>query len=348
MESVYITAVGCLIGIRFTLPGLYPTLIMHHKPKLLDQVRHKIRLKHYSIRTEQAYVDWIKRFILFHHKRHPATMGAPEVNAFLSYLAVERQVAASTQSQALSALVFLYREILGHDLGWLEGLERAKRPARLPVVFTRAEVRAVLAHLDGQLWLMASLLYGSGLRLMECVRLWVKDVDFGYRQIAVRDGKGQQDRITMLPKGAMEPLKHHLEKVKTLHEQDLADGFGEVYMPFALEHKYPHASREWSWRYVFPARQRSIDPRAGKERRHHSDEKILQRAVKRALREAHLIKPSSCHTFRHSFATHLLEAGYDIRTVQELLGHKDLRTTMVYTHVLNQGGKGVRSPLDMV
>jgi integron integrase len=319
---------------------------MNHKPKLLDIVRHKIRLKHYSICTEQAYIDWIKRFILFHDKRHPASMAAPEIRAFLSHLAVQRQVAASTQRQALSAIVFLYREILDRDVGWLGEMERAKKPERLPVVFSRSDVRAVLAHLDGQHWLMASLLYGAGLGLMECVRLRIKDVDFEYRQILVRDGKGQKDRVTMLPQSLAEPLKRHLEKVKVLHDQDLAQAFGEAFLPFALERKYANASREWGWQYVFPARRRSVDPRTGKERRHHLDEKTLQEAVKKAVRAAHITKPGSCHTFRHSFATHLLETGYDIRTVQELLGHKDVRTTMIYTHVLNQGGKGVRSPLD--
>jgi integron integrase len=321
---------------------------MYHKPKLLDLVRQKIRLKHYSIRTEQAYVDWIRRFILFQNKRHPASMGAPEIRAFLSHLALERKAAASTQRQALSAIIFLYREILDQEVGWLGEIEQAKRPERLPVVFSRAEVRAMLAHLDGQYWLMASLLYGAGLRLMECVRLRVKDVDFAYRQILVRDGKGQKDRVTTLPTTLLEPLKQHLEKVKDLHEQDLAEGFGDVYLPFALERKYTRASREWGWQYVFPARKRSIDPRTSKERRHHLDEKTLQDAVKRAVRAAIIVKPGSCHTLRHSFATHLIEAGYDIRTVQELLGHKDVRTTMIYTHVLNQGGKGVRSPLDTI
>jgi len=321
---------------------------MDHKPKLLDLVRQKIRLKHYSIRTERAYVDWIKRFILFHHKRHPASMAAPEVRAFLSHLAVEQKVAASTQRQALSAIVFLYREILDREVSWLGEVERAKQPERLPVVFSRAEVRAVLAHVNGQHWLMASLLYGAGLRLMECVRLCVKDVDYEYRQILVRDGKGQKDRVTMLPQSLAEPLKRHLEKVNILHQQDLTEDFGEVYLPFALERKYASASHEWGWQYVFPARKRSIDPRSGKERRHHLDEKTLQDAVKRAVRAAKIAKPGSCHTFRHSFATHLLESGYDIRTVQELLGHKDVRTTMIYTHVLNQSGKGVRSPLDSI
>ena len=319
---------------------------MDHKPKLLDLVRQKIRLKHYSIRTERAYVDWIKRFILFHHKRHPASMAAPEVRTFLSHLAVEQKVAASTQRQALSAIVFLYREILDREVGWLGEVERAKQPERLPVVFSRAEVRAVLAHVDGQHWLMASLLYGAGLHLMECVRLRIKDVDYEYRQILVRDGKGQKDRVTMLPQSLAEPLKRHLEKVNILHQQDMTEGFGEVYLPFALERKYAGASHEWGWQYAFPARKRSIDPRSGKERRHHIDEKTLQDAIKRAVRAAKIAKPGSCRTFRHSFATHLLESGYDIRTVQELLGHKDVRTTMIYTHVLNQGGKGVRSPLD--
>jgi integron integrase len=275
-------------------------------------------------------------------------MGAPEVRAFLSHLAMERHVAATTQRQALSAIVFLYQEILARDLGWLEDIERAKKPERLPVVFSRAEVRAVLARLDGQAWLMASLLYGAGLRLMECVRLRVKDVDFGYRLILVRDGKGQKDRATMLPQMVMEPLRVPLQKVKTLHKQDLAAGFGEVYLPFALERKHPDASREWGWQYVFPAHRWSADPRTGKERRHHVDEKMLQRGVNRVIREARITKPRSCHTFRHSFATQLLDAGYDIRTVQELLGHKDVRTTMIYTHVLNRGGKGVRSPLDLM
>jgi integron integrase len=326
--------------------ALYGRNSMGHKPKLLALVRQKIRVKHYSIRTERAYVDWIKRFILFHHKRHPASMATPEVRAFLSHLAVQHKVAASTQRQALSAIVFLYREILDREVGWLGEVERAKQPERLPVVFSRAEVRVVLAHVDGQHWLMASLLYGAGLRLMECVRLRVKDVDYEYRHILVRDGKGQKDRVTMLPQSLTEPLKRHLEKVNILHQQDLTEGFGEVYLPFALERKCASASHEWGWQYVFPARKRSIDPRSGRERRHHIDEKTLQDAVKRAVRAAKIAKPGSCHTFRHSFATHLLESGYDICTVQELLGHKDVRTTMIYTHVLNQGGKGVRSPLD--
>jgi integron integrase len=316
------------------------------KTKLLDQVRETIRRKHYSIRTETTYIDWIRRYILFHRKRHPAEMGAPEMEQFLNHLAVEKRVAASTQNQALSALVFLYREVLRQEFEWLDNLERAKKPVRLPVVLTESEARHVLAHLDGRNWLMASLLYGAGLRLMECVRLRVKDVDFEYRQITVRDGKGQKDRVTMLPESSAELLKHHLEKIRVLHEQDLAAGYGKVYLPFALERKYKNAERQWGWQYVFPAAKRSVDPRSGKERRHHVDEKSLQRAVKAAVQRARITKPATCHTFRHSFATHLLQKGQDIRTVQELLGHKDVSTTMIYTHVLNRGGRGVRSPLD--
>lgn len=318
----------------------------HNPPRLLDQVREAIRLRHYSIRTEQAYTDWIKRFILFHGKRHPREMGAAEVERFLTHLAVEGRVAASTQNQALSALLFLYREVLKVDLPWLGEMTRAKRPGRLPVVLTVEEVRRVLARIDGQQGLMADLLYGAGLRLLECVRLRVKDLDFEMRQITVRDGKGEKDRVTMLPQSVLEPLRAHLEKVKVLHAHDLEEGFGEVYLPYALDRKSPDASREWGWQYVFPAAGRSVDPRSGKERRHHVDEQTLQRAMKKAVRAAGLTKPASCHTLRHSFATHLLQSGYDIRTVQELLGHQDVATTMIYTHVLNRGGRGVISPLD--
>jgi integron integrase len=273
-------------------------------------------------------------------------MGAREMEQFLNHLAVDKKVAASTQNQALSALVFLYREVLKQDFEWMDNLERAKKPSRLPVVLTESEVRDILAHLDGRNWLMASLLYGDGLRLMECIRLRVKDVDFHYRQITVRDGKGNKDRVTMLPESSADVLRLHLQKVRSLHEQDLALGHGDVYIPFALERKYKTASRQWCWQYVFPAARRSLDPRSGKERRHHVDEKTLQRAVKSAVRAARISKPATCHTFRHSFATHLLQSGHDIRTVQELLGHKDVSTTMVYTHVLNRGGRGVKSPLD--
>ena len=317
-----------------------------HPPRLLEQVREAILLRHYSIRTEQAYTDWIKRFILFHGKRHPREMGAAEVERFLTHLAEEGRVAASTQNQALSALLFLYREVLKVDLPWLGEMTRAKRPGRLPVVLTVEEVRRVLARIDGQQGLMADLLYGAGLRLLECVRLRVKDLDFEMRQITVRDGKGEKDRMTMLPQSVLEPLRAHLEKVKVLHAHDLEEGFGEVYLPYALDRKYPDASREWGWQYAFPAAGRSVDPRSGKERRHHVDEQTLQRAMKKAVRAAGLTKPASCHTLRHSFATHLLQSGYDIRTVQELLGHQDVATTMIYTHVLNRGGSGVISPLD--
>lgn len=327
-------------------PSTSPAAATPTKPKLLDQVRQTIRRKHYSLRTEQTYVDWIKRYIFFHNKRHPAEMGAREMEEFLNHLAVEKKVAASTQNQALSALVFLYREVLRQQFEWMDNLERAKRPARVPVVLTETEVKRLLAHLDGQNWLMASLLYGSGLRLMECVRLRVKDVDFEYRQITVRDGKGNKDRVTMLPDTCVEILKRHLEKVKNLHEEDLGDGFGEVYLPFALERKYKNYGKQWGWQYVFPGVNRSVDPLSRKIRRHHLDEKVLQRAVGNAARKARIMKPATCHTLRHSFATHLLMNGQDIRTVQELLGHKDVSTTMVYTHVLNRGGRGVRSPLD--
>lgn len=316
------------------------------KPKLLDQVRDAIRVRHYSMRTEEAYVYWIKRFIFYHEKRHPLHMGEQEVSKFLSHLAVEGKVSASTQNQALSALLFLYQEVLKQELGWINNVKRAKKPSHLPVVFTKEEAKAVLLRLEGTKWLMASLLYGAGLRLMECLGLRVKDIDFSYNQITVRDGKGGKDRLTMLPGSLQEPLKKHLEKVRILHEQDLKEGFGKVYLPFALAKKYPNAEREFAWQYVFPASNRSIDPRSGIERRHHIYETVLQKAVKAAVRAAGINKPASCHTFRHSFATHLLEDGYDIRTVQELLGHKDVSTTMIYTHVLNKGGKGVRSPLD--
>lgn len=328
-------------------PSPSPAATLPTKPKLLEQVRQTIRRKHYSLRTEQTYVDWIKRYIFFHNKRHPAEMGAREMEEFLNHLAVEKKVAASTQNQALSALVFLYREVLRQQFDWMDNLERAKRPARVPIVLTETEVKRLLAHLDGQNWLMASLLYGSGLRLMECVRLRVKDVDFEYRQITVRDGKGNKDRVTMLPDTCLEMLKRHLEKVKNLHEEDLSDGFGDVYMPFALERKYKNYGKQWGWQYVFPAVNRSVDPLSRKIRRHHVDEKVLQRAVGNAARKARIMKPATCHTLRHSFATHLLMNGQDIRTVQELLGHKDVSTTMVYTHVLNRGGRGVRSPLDL-
>jgi integron integrase len=319
---------------------------MESKTKLLDQMRLVLRLKHMSIRTEDTYVHWVRRFILFHHKRHPQDMGATEIRAFLSHLAVHAQVAASTQNVALNALVFLYRHVLKQAFPELEEIERAKRPGRIPVVFTREEVSRVLAHLQGTPRLMASLLYGAGLRVMECARLRVKDCGFAYQQITIHDGKGAQDRVTVLPQALIGPMQRHLTKVKALYEDDLTEGYGAVYLPYAFERKDAGATTSWEWQYVFPASQRSIDPRSGKERRHHLSESMLQKAVKRAIRQADIPKRGSCHTFRHSFATHLLEDGYDIRTVQELLGHKDVSTTMIYTHVLQRGGRGVRSPLD--
>ncbi len=320
----------------------------HGTPQLLEQVRTAIRLKHYSLRTEESYVQWIRRFILFHAKRHPRDMGAEEITRYLSHLARVRHVSASTQNQALNAILFLYREILKVQLPWINNIDRAKRPARLPVVFTQSEVRALLAQLEGTPWLMLSLIYGAGLRLSECLRLRVKDVDFNYRQLLIRDGKGQKDRVTMLPGALIEPLRTHLVRVNRLHERDLQEGFGSVYLPFALERKYPNANREWGWQYVFLSYKRSIDPRSSVERRHHVSESVVQKSLKSAIRAAGIIKPGNVHTLRHSFATHLLEAGYDIRTVQELLGHSDVRTTMIYTHVLNKGGKGVHSPLDRI
>ncbi|QJD31466.1 integron integrase [Methylococcus geothermalis] len=327
---------------------LTPSAPSPRPPKLLDQVRNKIRLKHYSLRTEQAYVDWARRYIFFHGKRHPAEMGAAEVEAFLTHLAVEGRVAASTQNQARAALLFLYREVLQQELPWLEGVEAAKESRRIPVVLTHGEVNALLDRLQGVHGLIGRLLYGTGMRLMEAMRLRVKDIEFERREIIIRDGKGFKDRVTMLPAVLIEPLEMHLQAVKRQHEDDLKAGFGSVYLPFALERKYPNAGKEWGWQYVFPATQVSVDPRSGAMRRHHLDEKCIQRAMKQAVRDTGLAKPATPHTLRHSFATHLLQAGYDIRTVQELLGHKDVSTTMIYTHVLNRGGQGVVSPLDRI
>ena len=317
-------------------------------PRLLDQVRQAIRFKHYSLKTEKSYVHYIRDFILFHQKRHPRDMGASEIRAYLSHLAVNQNVAASTQNVALSALLFLYRHVLEIELPYIGEIERAKKPQRLPVVFTRSEVKAILAHLDGIHHLLVSLLYGSGLRLSEGLQLRVKDVDFEYGQITVRNGKGAKDRMTMLPQSLIEPLQQQLEKTRAIHQLDLSLGYGTVYLPYALERKYPNANREWKWQYAFPSWKRSVDPRSQVVRRHHLHERSLQRAVKQAIQQANISKHGGCHTFRHSFATHLLEDGYDIRTVQELLGHKDVQTTMIYTHVLNRGGRGVRSPLDIV
>jgi integron integrase len=316
------------------------------KPKLLEQLRQQIRVRNYSIRTETVYAEWAKRYIRFHRYRHPAEMGAAEIEAFLTHLAVKRDVSASTQNQALAALLFLYKEVLKLDLPWLQGIVRAKKPKHLPVVLTRAEVEALLAQLQGVSWIVANLLYGSGLRLLEALRLRVKDVDFARREILVRDGKGQKDRVTMLPMRIVEPLRLHLDKVRRLHCSDLAEGFGEANLPFALARKYPNAAKEWGWQFVFPSLNRSRDPRGQGIFRHHLHEKTIQRAVREAARRAGSIKHATPHSLRHSFATHLLEAGQDIRTVQELLGHADVKTTMIYTHVLNRGGLAVLSPLD--
>jgi len=316
------------------------------KPRLRDVFREAIRRRNYSRRTEDTYWFWIRWFIFHHRKRHPAEMGAREVEAFLSWLATERNVAAATQNQALSALLFLYKQVLGQDLPWFTDMVRAKRPVRRPVVLTVSETQRLLANLTGVKWLMASLLYGAGLRQIECLTLRVKDVDFAYRQITIRDGKGGKDRVTMLPEQVVQPLQAHLGRVRALHNADLAAGLGEVSLPRALARKYPRAGCEWGWQFVFPSKNRSADPESGVIRRHHVYPDTLQRAVKEAARAAAIAKPVSCHTLRHSFATHLLEAGQDIRTVQELLGHADVSTTMVYTHVLNKGGRGVTSPLD--
>jgi integron integrase len=316
------------------------------RPRLLDRVREALRTRHYSHRTEKAYIHWIKRDIFFHGKRHPAQMGAAEVTEFLTSLAIRDRVAASTQNQALSALLFLYRQVLDVELPWLDDVVRAKRPQRLPVVLTRAEVRAVLERLDGVPRLMAFLLYGAGLRLLECCRLRVKDVDLETNQIVVRDGKGKRDRVTMLPAAVKLDLIRHIDRVRQQHEQDLLRGAGWVELPSALGRKYPNAGRGWGWQWVFPATRPYLEPLTGQRRRHHLHESVLQRAVKDAVRAAAIPKPASCHSFRHSFATHLLEDGQDIRTVQELLGHQDVSTTMIYTHVLNRGPAGVRSPAD--
>ena len=316
------------------------------KPRLLDEVRGRLRVKHYSTRTEAIYVGWIKRFIVANGKRHPRDMGAVDVERFLTTLAVQGEVAASTQNQALSALLFLYREVLAIQLPWMEDVVRAKRPRRLPTVLSHEEIRALLAQLDGRPWLLVSVLYGTGMRLMECLRLRVKDVDFARNEIIVRDGKGGKDRRTVLPKSLVEPLQREVERARVLHAEDLRAGLGAVWLPHALARKYPNAPCEFGWQYVFPSVRRSVDSRDGVERRHHYDDGMLSRALKRARLQAGIDKPLSAHTLRHSFATHMIEAGYDIRTVQELLGHKDVATTQIYTHVLNRGAGGVLSPLD--
>jgi integron integrase len=319
---------------------------MDAKPKLLDVVRTRIRAKRYSYRTEEQYVDWIRRFILFSGKRHPAEMSAPEVARYLTHLAVERKVSASTQNQALAAILFLYRQVLEVNLPWLDNVVRARAPQHVPVVLSRKEVQALLAQLDGVFHLVGQLLYGSGLRLMEAARLRVKDVDFEYSQIVVRDGKGQKDRVTILPDGAATALHAHLKNVRVQHLHALQHGYGGVDLPHALAQKYRRAHLDWGWQYVFPAARPSLDPRSGSLRRHHIHERGVQRAVRDAARRIGIDKPVGPHTLRHCFATHLLERGYDIRTVQELMGHADVRTTQIYTHVMKKGAGAVKSPLD--
>ncbi|MEO9001784.1 MAG: integron integrase [Rhodanobacter sp.] len=326
--------------------GINRTVDVARAPRLFDEVRRVLRLKHYSVRTEAIYVQWIRRFILANGKRHPRDMGESEVQGFLSKLAVEGKVSAATQNQALAAVLFLYKQVLGIELAWMEGVIRAKSPQRVPMVLSREEVTNVLGRMDGRPWLLASLLYGTGMRLMEVLRLRIKDLDFGRREITVRDGKGGKDRRTMLPQSLREPLQREVQRARLLHEADLREGFGAVWLPYALARKYPNAPRETGWQYVFPSPRRARDPRDGVERRHHFDDGLLSRALKKGCRQAGVMKPVSAHTLRHSFATHLLEAGQDIRTIQELLGHKDVATTQIYTHVLNRGGHDVLSPLD--
>ena len=316
------------------------------KPRLIDQTRNVLRLHHYSIRTEENYIQWIKRYIFFHNKRHPKEMGEKEVGAFLTHLAVDKHVSASTQNQALSAILFLYKRVLNIELDWLDNVVRAKRPKHLPVVLTKTEVRNVLENITGTNQLVAKLLYGTGMRLMEALRLRVQDIDFEQFQIIVRSGKGNKDRVTTLPEALVEPLKKQIAHARIIHQGDLAEGFGRVYLPFALDRKYPNAGLEFGWQYCFPSNNRSTNPRTSLVGRHHLHEKNISRAIRNACRHVGIYKRVSSHTMRHSFATHLIENGYDIRTVQELLGHKDVKTTMIYTHVLNKGGRGVRSPLD--
>lgn len=318
------------------------------EPRLLDRVRREIRVRHYSIRTEGSYVDWIKRFIIFHGKRHPSELGAAEVMSFLSYLAVERHVAPSTQAQAKSAILFLYRVVLNTALPWLDEVVAATNPRRLPVVLTVPEVRSVLEQLNGSVGLVCALLYGTGMRLIEGLRIRVKDVEFSRREILVRNGKGGKDRVTVLPENLIAPLHEQIAKAQALHLRDLSDGHGAVWLPGALDAKYPSAPKQWGWQWVFPSVIRLTDPRTGKMHRHHLNEASVQKAMGLAARRAGIVKPCSPHILRHSFATHLLQAGYDIRTVQELLGHSDVSTTMIYTHVMNRGGRGVRSPLDQI
>ena len=316
------------------------------KSPLLERVRNAIRIRHYSLRTEQSYIHWIRRFILFHKKRHPNDMGEREISAFLTDLAVNRNVAASTQNQALSAILFLYQKVLDRKLEWLDDVVRAKRPAHMPVILTREETQQLLNEIPGINGLIIRVLYGTGMRKMECLRMRVQDIDFDYRQIVIRSGKGDKDRVTVLPDVLVEKLQKQLDRARAIHNHDLEEGYGEVALPHALARKYPDAGKEWRWQYVFPATHRSVDPYTGLIRRHHWFETNVSRAIREATRRLGITKRVSVHTLRHSFATHLLEDGYDIRTVQELLGHKDVKTTQIYTHVLNRGGRGVRSPLD--
>lgn len=317
-------------------------------PRLYDRIIEVLRVRHYSRRTEEAYLHWIRRFIEFHAHRHPRQLAESDVNRFLTHLAVQEHVAASTQNQALSAVLFLYEHALEQPLDRIEGVVRARRPKRLPVVLTVDEVSRVMSHLAGDKWLIAMLLYGGGLRLLEALRLRIKDLDFERGEITVREGKGAKDRVTMLPQAIIRPLQEHLRRVEAIHQQDLADGYGRIELPHALARKYPNANREWRWQFVFAQERRWRNPQTGEQGRHHVDESLVQRAVADAVRQAGLTKRVTSHTFRHSFATHLLADGYDIRTVQELLGHSDVRTTMIYTHVLNRGGRGVRSPADVL
>ena len=317
-------------------------------PRLLDRLRDATRVRHYSIRTEDAYADWARRYILFNDKRHPLDLGAPEVAAFLNHLAVDRQVAASTQNQAKSALLFLYKAVLGVDLPWLDEIIGAKTPRRLPVVLTLSQVRSLLNELNGTMALIASLLYGTGMRLLEGLRLRVQDIEVERREIVIRDGKGGKDRVTVLPENLILPLNEYVARRRALHNKDLAEGFGEVWLPDALAVKYPSAAKAWGWQWVFASHVMTADPRSGVIRRHHLNEASVQKAVAGAARRAGIDKPCSPHVLRHSFATHMLQSGYDIRTVQELLGHTDVATTMIYTHVMNRGGRGVRSPFDQM
>ena len=345
-------------GIEYTASRNFNTHSALHEPKppydpepppprLLEQVRRALCARQYSPRTVQCYTAWVRRYVMYHNKLHPSELGHDDIKRFLSYLANELRVSASSYNQAMSALLFLYREVIRVDLTWIEGITPVKRPPRIPVVLTPAEVRLILERMTGVSRLMASLLYGSGLRLMECCRLRVKDIDFERGEITVRDGKGRKDRITMLPQAVVRPLRVHLDRVRGRHRKDLAGGMGNVELPGAFARKYPHAAADWGWQWVFPSTRTRIDPRTGEIRRHHRHESVLQKDLKRAVKGAQITKHATCHTLRHSFATHLLESGYDIRTIQELLGHEDVSTTMIYTHVLNKGGIGVRSPLDI-